>query len=104
MAKAKRLTNEQCKDLNKILTPGLIHVIKRTFIHAYEKGFSPRETLGFIGAFLTFYGKPDSINELLTLVVTEMLHDETIDDSIIDFPNSDKNFENKSSDTQKTER
>lgn len=99
MAKTKRLTYKQCEELNKILTPGLIHVIKDTFTYAYNYGFSPRETAGFIDAFLTFYGKRDSIKELITFVVREMLNDSTID-----FPNSDKNSENKSSDTKNTER
>ena len=100
MAKTKRLTNKQCEELNKILTPGLIHVIKNAFRYAYDYGFSPSETAAFIASFLTYYGKFDSIKELFVHVIDEML----TDDATIDFPNSSKNSENKSSDTKNTER
>ena len=106
MAKTKRLTNKQCENLNTILTPGLNDTIMRTIKYAATHNYSAHETMKFIASFLYVSGTEDMISHRLASCLGELLHeDSAIVESIIDFPNSNKNSENnKSSDTNNSER
>lgn len=108
MAKANRLTEKQCRELHNILLPGLEDTVKRTIKFAAEHSYSAAETMKFIGSFLHAFGENDMICHLLAKCTTDLLtgfDDGTNIRPIIDFPNSNKNSENKSSDTTKnTER
>lgn len=106
MAKAKRLTEEQSRELNNILVSGLKDTVKHTIKYAAEHSYSAAETMKFIGSFLNAFGENDMICHLLANCMTDLLTGFDDDTNIpsIDFPNSEKNFENKSSDTTNIER
>lgn len=103
MAKNKRLNDRQCFELHTLLVSKLSDTIKCTFEYAATHDYDPRETTKFIYSFLQVTGREEIINKLLEMCLTDILSNDT-NIKNIDFPNSGKNSENKSSDTKNTER